>query len=186
MRSDDVRLEHRRILIVEDDYFIASEVAHAFQLRGADVIGPAPTLSTAFRMVESDHAIELAVLDINLRGEMVYPLAEMLEDKGVPFVFSTGYDPGAIPDRFRHVPLLTKPTTFTDIAAELARIEGGTATAATVGPRLTFRVAPRDGGWSWEVIDPDGARIASGSSASSESARVDVYRTFLQDPSGRH
>jgi ActR/RegA family two-component response regulator len=187
MRSDDVRFERRRILIVEDDYFIASEVARAFQLRGADVIGPAPTLSTAVRMVENDQAIELAVLDINLRGEMVYPLAAILADKGVPFVFATGYDTDTVPDRFRHVPLLTKPTTFIDIATELARIEGGTASAAgATGHRLSFRVAPRDGGWSWEVIDPDGERIASGSSASSESARADVYRMLLRDRSDGH
>jgi ActR/RegA family two-component response regulator len=185
-------LERRRILIVEDDYAIASEVARAFQQHGAEVVGPVPTLATAFDVVESDLSIELAVLDINLRGEMVYPLAEALESRGVPFVFATGYDASALPDRFRHVPLLTKPADFGAIASELSRIGGFTAAAAAAGSnRCSFRVVSRQNAWNWEVVDRDGERIASGSSNSSEAARAAVYRALLRGPpeselSGHH
>jgi ActR/RegA family two-component response regulator len=170
-------LERRRILIVEDDHFIAAEVARAFQAYGADVVGPVPTLATAFELVASDQSIELAVLDINLRGEMVYPLAEALENRGVPFVFATGYDASALPDRFRHVPLLTKPADFVDIASELSRIAGFTAAAPN---RCSFRVVSQQNGWNWEIVDQDGERIASGSSNSSEAARAAVYRALLR------
>ena len=180
MNAEQTNLKRRRVLIVEDDYFIASEVARAFQLHGAEVVGPVPTLSTAFDVMNNDQAIELAVLDINLRGELVYPLAEALEDRGVPFVFATGYDASSVPDRFRHVPLLTKPADFGDIASELARIGNSTAAAPAAGPRRRFfRVVSRENRWSWEVVDRDGERIASGSSESSEGARAEVYRTLL-------
>lgn len=180
MNAEHTSLERRRILIVEDDYFIASEVARAFQQHGADVVGPVPTLATAFEVVDSDQLIELAVLDINLHGEMVYPLAEALESKGVPFVFATGYDASAVPDRFRHVPLLTKPANFGDIASELTRIGSVTGTAPAAGSkRCSFRVVSRESGWSWEVVDRQGERIASGSSNSSEAARAEVYWALL-------
>ncbi|MDQ2082633.1 hypothetical protein RA307_20795 [Xanthobacteraceae bacterium Astr-EGSB] len=187
MPPRDNNLERRRILIVEDDYFIASEVARAFQQHGAEVVGPVPTLATAFDVVESDLSIELAVLDINLRGEMVYPLADALEDRGIPFVFATGYDASAVPDRFRHVPVVTKPAGFIDIASELSRIGGLVAAApAPETNRCTFRVVSRENGWNWEVIDRDGERIASGSSNSSEAARAEIYWALLRGRLRRH
>ena len=180
MNFEGTSLEHRRILIVEDDYFIASEVARAFQVYGAHVVGPVPTLATAFDVVENGQSIEFAVLDINLRGEMVYPLAEILESRGVPFIFASGYDASAVPDRFRHVPLLTKPADFMDIASELSRfVNSESALPAQQQDHYCFHVRCRENGWGWEIVDRDGARIASGSSRSSEAARAEVYRALL-------
>jgi len=93
-------LEGRRILLVEDEYFIVQDLARAFAQAGAEVIGPAATVADALRRIAATPKLDGAVLDINLQGEMVYPVADALATRGVPFVFATGYDRENIPDRF--------------------------------------------------------------------------------------
>jgi CheY-like chemotaxis protein len=97
------------ILIVEDEYFVAAELANVFEDLGAVVIGPARSVKDAFALLQTEAYFECAVLDINLGNERVYSLAEELEHRGVPFVFTTGYDSMAVPKRFAHVPRCEKP-----------------------------------------------------------------------------
>jgi CheY-like chemotaxis protein len=92
--------EGKRILLVEDEYLIVQDMARAFSAAGATVLGPAATVSEALNLVMSSGSLDAAVLDINLQGEMVYPVADALMHRGVAFVFSTGYDRDAIPSRF--------------------------------------------------------------------------------------
>ena len=99
-------LEGRNILIVEDEYLIAVEVAHAFRSVGAQVLGPVGTIDGADTYIDS---AEAAVIDIGICGEMSFPLADRLATLGVPFVFHTGYDRDVIPTRFRQVEVFTKP-----------------------------------------------------------------------------
>src|SRR4051812_23340622 len=96
-------LARRRVLLIEDEYFIADDMARAFRARGAEVVGPAATLDAAMQLVSKGDPLDGAVLDINLRGEMVYPVADALRDRGVPFIFSTGYDDVTIPSRYAGV-----------------------------------------------------------------------------------
>jgi hypothetical protein len=106
--GDKPSLEGRRILVVEDEFLLALEVEAALTSFGCFVAGPFAKLGKA--MVAA-RAIRLdgAVLDINLNGEMVYPLAEFLDMAGVPFVFLTGYVPTDLPERFRRFRRLQKP-----------------------------------------------------------------------------
>jgi len=97
----EMKLEGKRILLVEDEYFIVQDLARAFSAAGATVLGPAATLSEALELVVSSGALDGAVLDINLQGEMVFPLADVLVNRGVPFVFATGYGQEAIPPVLR-------------------------------------------------------------------------------------
>ena len=108
----------KRILIVEDEYFIADELKKVFADGGAVVVGPVPTLDRAVDMVGSER-IDLAVLDINLRGLSVFPVADALQSRGIPFVFATGYDENAIPGEYRGVPRWEKPFNSSEIAAAL-------------------------------------------------------------------
>jgi DNA-binding response OmpR family regulator len=101
-------LEGKRILVVEDEYYLADDIVRALRSRGAEIVGPVATLSQAERLV-SDGGLDCAILDINLRGEMGYPVADRLADAGVPFLFATGYSSDAIPARFSGVPQLRKP-----------------------------------------------------------------------------
>jgi len=101
-------LHDMRILIVEDDAYLAADLAEALRARGAIVIGPAATLAEAFRAVES-HWIDCAVLDVNLDGEMSFPIADRLESACIPYVIASGYGADALPERFRSKPRLEKP-----------------------------------------------------------------------------
>jgi CheY-like chemotaxis protein len=98
----------RRILVVEDKYFIAEELREALDRLGATMVGPAPTGEKALALLTAE-PIDAAVLDINLRGEMSFAVADALEERGIPFVFATGYDRAAVPERYRNVPHWAKP-----------------------------------------------------------------------------
>ena len=112
---------HRdRVLIVEDEYIIATELARALTNEGAIIAGPAPTLARAMELAQSEH-IDGAILDVNLRGEMVYPLIDLLQARGVPIVLTTGYEGSALPDRHKRLPRCEKPFSETDVVVTLIR-----------------------------------------------------------------
>ena len=99
------------ILVVEDEYLLAEALAEGLERCGASVVGPVPTVERALRAVASAERIDFAVLDINLRGQMVYPVADMLKERGVPFLFATGYDAAAVSGPYQDVPRHEKPVT---------------------------------------------------------------------------
>lgn len=109
----------RRVLLVEDEYFIANDMAREFAAQGLAVVGPVGRLSEAMALIEGDTQIDAAVLDINLHDEMAYALADKLMQRGVPFVFATGYDRKMIPDRFAHVQRCEKPIDAGQVASSL-------------------------------------------------------------------
>jgi DNA-binding LytR/AlgR family response regulator len=103
-------LQGTEILIVEDDYFAAAELQQNLEDVGADVVGPFSTAAQAQDLLRRrKRGVSAAVLDINIAGSMIFPLAEMLRDANIPFVFATGYDGRAIPAEFQTVPRLLKP-----------------------------------------------------------------------------
>lgn len=112
-------LAGRRILLVEDEYFIADDLVRAFEADGATLVGPVSSIDDALDLIGGTDRVDGAVLDINLRGEMAYPVADALSARGVPFVFATGYDAAAIPPRYAHVPRCEKPVEAARIAAAL-------------------------------------------------------------------
>jgi DNA-binding response OmpR family regulator len=109
-----------RVLLAEDEYLIAFELHDALIAAGADVIGPFPTLRETIGCVNADTKLDLAVLDVNLRGEMVFPVADALDARGVPFVFATGYDQETLPERFAGHMRLEKPLEAHTVAASIA------------------------------------------------------------------
>src|SRR5262245_18543950 len=98
------KLKGRKVLVVEDEYFIAAEISRVLTRFEAETIGPAPDLPTAMRLLDENEAVDGAVLDISLKGEMVYPLADKLRARGIPFMFATGYDQKALPGSYRWTP----------------------------------------------------------------------------------
>lgn len=102
-------LQGRRILIVEDEYMIASGVQRALASAGATVLGPIGNLDDALSFIQSEPHIDGALLDANLVGVYAYPAADLLLSRGVKIVFATGYDLADIPDRFSVVPRCQKP-----------------------------------------------------------------------------
>ena len=115
----------KRVLIAEDDYLLATELAALFAAANARVLGPYASLKDATRFAADT---DLAVLDVNLQGEAVFPLADHLMAQRVPFVFCSGFERTLLPARFVDIELVTKPE------SPLATID---ALANSVQPRLT-------------------------------------------------
>lgn len=98
----------RRILVVEDEFLASLTTVDFLEGKGCEVVGPVGRLTTAVRLARSE-TLDAAVLDINLDGEMVWPVAEELQRRGVPFVFLSAYAHHAASDAFSDVPHLDKP-----------------------------------------------------------------------------
>ena len=125
----DVHLSGRRVLVVEDEWVIAHDIEQAFRKRGAEVAGPVPSVDRARALLAAEADLDGAVLDVNLGGQMVYPLADALAQSGVPFVFATGYGAESIPERYAHVPRCYKPIDADTVARALGRQLPGAAAA---------------------------------------------------------
>jgi DNA-binding response OmpR family regulator len=118
----DGSCEGRRILVVEDEYFIADEMARVLVKAGIDVLGPVGSVEDAARMLADETGIDGAILDVNLRGQLIFPVADTLTERGIPFAFATGYDESVLPDRFAGVPRMEKPFKANAIAVLLGSL----------------------------------------------------------------
>jgi len=115
-------LTDRRVLVVEDEYFIADEIRLGLVDLGAEVLGPFADVQQASAFLRTGTPIDAALLDINLRSEMVFPLARALRSRGIPVVFTTGYGKGAIGPEFRNIELWQKPLDLKRALPRLARL----------------------------------------------------------------
>jgi CheY-like chemotaxis protein len=104
------RISAKRVLVVEDEYLVAMDVSAYLEAAGAHVVGPASSVHAALEALEGAE-LDGAILDLNLRGEMAYPVADALTARGIPFVFTTGYGARTVPARFADVKRCEKPTT---------------------------------------------------------------------------
>lgn len=100
----------RSIMVVEDEYLIALNIEAAAAELGAKVWGPFSRVDEALATVQTKGALpDAAILDINVNGQRVFPLADYLQERNVPLVFATGYDDWTIPDNLASVPRFEKP-----------------------------------------------------------------------------
>jgi CheY-like chemotaxis protein len=109
-----------RALVVEDQYLIARHICRMLQLLGCEPVGPVPSLATAFATQERE-APDCALLDVSLGDELVYPFAEELRRRSVPFLFVTGYDQPVIAKAFQAEPHLGKPFGLCELYEALSR-----------------------------------------------------------------
>lgn len=121
--SGQADLSGHHILVVEDDYYLATDTARALKRAGANILGPCSTEEAARRKI-AGMPLAAAVLDINLRGERSFGLARELQDRAIPFLFLTGYDQEVIPPDFHGVTRLQKPVEPEKIISALARALG--------------------------------------------------------------
>ena len=119
MLQESKGLSGRHVLVVEDEYFIAADIVRTFRADGAEIIGPVGTVEDALELVFSTPRIDGAILDINLHGEMVYPVADELASRSIPFIFATGYDKTVVPARYAAIKHCEKPVTPQAIAKAL-------------------------------------------------------------------
>jgi DNA-binding response OmpR family regulator len=116
-------LTGRRVLVVEDEYFIADEICATLRKHGAEVLGPAPDVERGLDLVRNNH-IDCAVLDINLHGTLAFDIASELRQRHTPAIFATGYDGSVLPSEFSSSVRLEKPV---DLRALLQAVESACA-----------------------------------------------------------
>ncbi len=118
-------LTGKRVLVVEDEALVAMLVAEELRGAGAEIVGPAPSVDDALRLVEAaaaDGGISAAVLDINLGGQHVAPLADRLAALGVPFLFATGYGENRDARGHDAAPVVEKPFDRERLVASVAAL----------------------------------------------------------------
>jgi DNA-binding response OmpR family regulator len=99
----------RRVLVVEDEFLVSLATTDFLESIGCEIVGPAARLTKAIELVQSE-LLDAAVLDIDIAGEMIWPVAAELQDRGVPFLFLSAHKPLMIfPALFAAVPCLDKP-----------------------------------------------------------------------------
>jgi DNA-binding response OmpR family regulator len=116
MTSND--LGNRRIFVVEDEMLIAIVIEDVLEALGCVIVGPVAKLQVAVRMAREER-IDAALLDVTIRGGNVFPVATILQERGIPFLFASGYGDWALPEDFRGVPRLEKPFTIDELEAAL-------------------------------------------------------------------
>jgi CheY-like chemotaxis protein len=112
-------LAGRRILVVEDEPLVADLLEEMLTDLGGVMVGPAYTLSAGVALA-ADAVLDGAVLDVNIRGARIDPVADTLRRRGIPLVFATGYGERAGPS-FQAAPLIEKPYTLEALSAALAK-----------------------------------------------------------------
>jgi DNA-binding response OmpR family regulator len=109
-----------RVLVIEDDSLICMLIEDFLDTLGCSVVATAAQLEDGLRKA-STAAIDVAVLDVNLHGQLSYPIALALRERAVPFVFATGYGMSGVPQTFTSVPILAKPFGMEELQIALHR-----------------------------------------------------------------
>jgi DNA-binding response OmpR family regulator len=111
----------RRILVVEDEAAVCMMIEDMVLDFGCEVVGPAATFDQAMHLARQEE-FDAAVLDIRIGQNAVYPIADLMRSRGIPFLFSTGYGSEVVPERFRDVAVLNKPFAFNCLAGILRAV----------------------------------------------------------------
>jgi DNA-binding response OmpR family regulator len=116
-------LEGRRILVVEDEMLVSMLVEDMLGDLGCVVIGPAASLEEALELAR-DAEIDIALLDVNLAGKAIYPVADVLKARGVPYIFASGYGDSNTEGPHQGAPSLQKPFRMGDLEQALRAVAG--------------------------------------------------------------
>jgi CheY-like chemotaxis protein len=112
----------KRILIIEDEFFVAYDLQFELEQLGVEVIGPISTLAEATKVAEHEN-IDAAVVDVDLHGQQSFPAADILVKRGTPFVFHTGtVDREVFEKDYPNTPIMEKPSATSDIINTLLRL----------------------------------------------------------------
>lgn len=111
----------KRVLIVEDDVLIAMHLEYLLTSLGHDVVDQATRIETGIEAARNSD-IDLAILDVNLAGTKSFPVADILRQRSIPFVFATGYGSDGLVDGYRNDPVLQKPYAKEDLERTIAQV----------------------------------------------------------------
>ena len=114
-------MSKRSVLIVEDEPLIAMMLEDFLESLGHDVVATCETVEDAIAQVDAG-GFDIAIIDVNLDGEPNYPVADVLAERNVPFIFATGYGSKGLDTRYSNIPLLTKPFLDSELETALMQI----------------------------------------------------------------
>ncbi|KQY91735.1 response regulator [Brevundimonas sp. Root1423] len=117
-------LDGRRVLVVEDESLVAMLLETILEDMGCTPVGPASNIDDGMAMATDGQHLDAALLDVNVAGRQVFPVAQALKDRGIPFVFSTGYGEGGLPDEWRGQATIQKPFTEAAVRDALMKAMG--------------------------------------------------------------
>lgn len=118
--------EKLRVLIVEDSMMVLFELDRVIRALGYEIVGPAGTVKAALDLIDSCERIDAALLDVNLNGELVFPVAERLDARGFRYALMTGYLRESLPQKYASTLLLAKPFGQCDVKDMLEVLTGVT------------------------------------------------------------
>lgn len=108
LAAPGMNLTGKKVLVVEDRYFIARDICRAVRDLGGEAVGPVGNLAMAQNAIDRTH-VDLALVDLNLHDEIATPLIRQLADRGIPFILATGYEDWVLPRELRGSPRVEKP-----------------------------------------------------------------------------
>jgi CheY-like chemotaxis protein len=114
------RKEKSRVLLVEDEALIGMMMVDILKELGFSVLGPVTNVTEA-AVAANEGNFDYAILDINLKGELVYPVADILLESKLPFLFVTGYSAERVDNRYAQVPIIQKPLQKQDLQSVFAK-----------------------------------------------------------------
>lgn len=117
--GDRARLTGTRVFVLEDESLVLFNIEDILTDLGCAIVGPAMRLEQADELFEQAAAADLAILDVNIAGRPVFPLAERLRERGTPLIFATGYGRAGLPEEWQNAPVLQKPYTMDDVVAAM-------------------------------------------------------------------
>lgn len=120
MHIESSRFQGLKVFVVEDESLVAMQLEDMLLDLGCDLVGLAMRVVRALEMVDAAPRIDVAVLDVNIGGDKIYPVAERLREKGVPIVFATGYGRAGVEPEWQSYEILQKPYTMNEVAAKIA------------------------------------------------------------------
>ena len=110
-----------RVLVVEDEAMISMLVEDMVEEFGSEVVGPAARIEEALSLARKAE-LDAAILDINVGGAVIFPVAQVLEERDIPIIFATGYGSTTLPARFMGRPVLSKPFSFDALSTALRTV----------------------------------------------------------------
>ena len=110
------------ILVMEDDYIVALDLCAHLESLGITVIGPAGKIKAGLDLAQNTQAVHGALLDVNLAGQTVFEVADVLIERSIPIPFITAYDTSMLPAKYRHIPRIDKPMDPAEVARAVANM----------------------------------------------------------------
>lgn len=124
MPIDAANLAGISVFVIEDESLVLVNLEDMLEDLGCVLVGPAMRLDQAESMLDHARGADIAVLDVNIGGQPVFPFAQKLRDHGVPLVLATGYGRDGLPEDWRGATVLSKPYTFDDLVQALQQARG--------------------------------------------------------------